>query len=178
MSKKNQLAVTEEETKVTIDLTDVRGVLERIFNNNPDAREDVNTAWAMVEKMGNQMESLAKTVGSLNRLVVMLKEQRDELVFYNARMWDEGYAQGEKIGAFLQGRDGFNQDMLNGEVAEAIYDAMFVCADLEDAQLFAEALMSGELVIDEGEVISALVASVAERMRIQKEEELEEMDGE
>jgi|GEM_PF-2621404 len=170
MSKKTAGKPVAEVTVVNADVERMRRVLETLFDDNPHIRNEINVLWDLIEGMGNQMTGLGKGIGSLNELVIELKQQRDEQVAINSEQWDYGYEAGEKVGAFMQGRDVFNQKTLDEEVANRIYDALFVQADLDDAQLFAEALMSGELVLDEGEKINHLVAVVAERVRQQAEE--------
>lgn len=169
MSAKTQtdLAPTTEEVGIDIDLSGVRGVLEGLFNQHPAIQKDINAVWSKIEVLGAQMESLIKTVGSLNRLVVLLKTQRDELVADNAQQWDDGYESGMRMGAIMRNHESVTIETIEGIIAENIEAGHFVWADEDDIVLFCRTLMSGEFYADEGESLSDLVMAVANRMREQ-----------
>jgi hypothetical protein len=153
--------VTTDEVDVKIDLSGLGEVLEGLFNQHPAAQGDINKAWGMIKVMGAQMESLGKTIGSLNRLVVLLKEQRDELLEDNAKQWDEGYRAGERIARI--GVESDDQDTMLQMFADHIVDATLALTSPEIAEMFAEALRQGELTIDEGEALNDVVRAIAQR---------------
>jgi hypothetical protein len=165
--------VTTDEVDVTIDLSGVREVLEGLFNQHPTAQRDINKAWGMIEVMGAQMESLGKTIGSLNRLVVLLKEQRDGLLAENATQWDEGYHAGERMARI--GVESDDQDTMLQMFADHIVDATLALTSPEIAEVFAEAIRQGELAIGEGEALNDVVRAIAQRfIEEQSDEEGEE----
>jgi len=165
--------VTTDEVDVTIDLSGVREVLEGLFNQHPATQGEVNKAWGMIQVMGAQMESLGKTIGSLNRLVVLLKEQRDGLLAENAKQWDEGYRAGERMATI--GIESDAQDTMLQMFADHIVDATLALTSPEIAEVFAEALRQGELTIDEGEALDEVVRAIAGRfLDEQSDEEGEE----
>jgi len=170
MSKKTAGKPVAEVTVVNADVERMRRVLETLFDDNPHIRNEINVLWDLIEGMGNQMTGLGKGIGSLNELVIELKQQRDEQVAINNRQWDDGYKAGESVGAFMEGRDVFTQEIMTDEISDMVYGATHVDTDLDDARLFAEALMRGDMAYDEGQLINHLVAVVAERVRQQAEE--------
>jgi len=167
MSKKTAGKPVAVVTVVNADVERMRGVLETLFEGNPHIRKEINVLWNLIQGMG-------KGIGSLNELVVDLEQQRDKQVAINSEQWDDGYKAGESVGAFMEGRDVFSQQIMTDEISDMVYGATYVDTDLDDARLFAEALMRGDMAYDEGQLINHLVAVVAERVRQQQEEELED----
>lgn len=165
--------VTTDEVDVTIDLSGLREVLEGLFNQHPAIQGDINKAWGMITVMGAQMESLGKTIGSLNRLVVLLKEQRDGLLTENAKQWDDGYQAGHRMATI--GIESDDQDTMLKMFADHIVDATLALTSPEIAEVFAEALRQGELTLDEGEALNDVVRAIAQRfIDEQSDEEGEE----
>lgn len=152
---------TKTENKVTVDITvieDARELLAQMFDNHPAVREDVNKVWAMVQSLQANLQNMADMLGMMNETILTLKEQRDKLAIENSYKWDEGYDAGARFGQI-----GADEEKTTALLRQMMIDQLEDKANVhpEDAAVFVDMMLAGDLLMDESDVLAELIEAVA-----------------
>jgi hypothetical protein len=159
------------ENKVTVDITvieDARQLLARMFDDHPAVRDDVNKVWAVVQVLQGHIQNLSNMLGAMNETIITLREQRDKLVVENSRKWDEGYDAGARFGQI-----GADEEKTMALLRQMLIDQLEdkINVHPEDAAVFVDMMMAGDLRLDEADILAELIEAVAYQRNMAAESE-------